>query len=379
MGLAAVFGGLRVQTELEQAANYRDTASQVTVLRPAVAYLAAAEHAAVVAREGTAAEDPGPRHRRGGGRRRRRRAREGPRHRRPDAEPSASSRRGARPECAAAHRHDGYLSIGQSVSQVRQLHRGVTALINTIVAEQIEPEPRLQILVADAGRPPLAGHAAARRGLRHRRPRPTASAGRRDRRRVRRHRAPRSRARRHRPDGAGPAPAERAPLRHHPRERHRPAATRRPTPATTSSATDLLNGIDTELAQRRHRVPQPGPGELRGHRAAPCWPRSSWRSWSPACCSNPIRRVREGALHVAREELPEEVARIRAGEDPGEITPIDVTSREEIGQLARAVDDLHRQARPPGVRRGQAALARSATCSSPCRAATRRWSTSSSA
>ena len=72
---------------------------------------------------------------------------------------------------------------------------------------------------------------------------------------------------------------------------------------------------------------------------------------------NPIRRVREGALHVAREELPEEVARIRAGEDPGEITPIDVTSREEIGQLARAVDDLHRQARPPGVRRGQAALA----------------------
>ena len=30
--------------------------------------------------------------------------------------------------------------------------------------------------------------------------------------------------------------------------------------------------------------------------------------------------------------------------DPGEITPIDVTSREEIGQLARAVDDLHRQA-----------------------------------
>ena len=40
----------------------------------------------------------------------------------------------------------GYVSIGQSVSQVRQLHRGVTALINTIVAEQIEPEPRLQIL-----------------------------------------------------------------------------------------------------------------------------------------------------------------------------------------------------------------------------------------
>ncbi|HEY0772581.1 MAG TPA: ATP-binding protein, partial [Nocardioidaceae bacterium] len=59
---------------------------------------------------------------------------------------------------------------------------------------------------------------------------------------------------------------------------------------------------------------------------------------------NPIRRVREGALAVAHERLPEAVARIRAGEEPGEITPIDVTSEEEIGQLARAVDDLHRQA-----------------------------------
>ena len=59
---------------------------------------------------------------------------------------------------------------------------------------------------------------------------------------------------------------------------------------------------------------------------------------------------------VANEQLPEAVARIRAGEDPGPITPIDVTTHEEVGQLARAVDDLHRQAvtlacraRPPAV------------------------------
>ena len=58
----------------------------------------------------------------------------------------------------------------------------------------------------------------------------------------------------------------------------------------------------------------------------------------------PIRKVREGALTVAHEQLPEEVRRIRAGEDPGRIEPIDVTSEEEIGQLARAVDDLHQQA-----------------------------------
>jgi signal transduction histidine kinase len=59
---------------------------------------------------------------------------------------------------------------------------------------------------------------------------------------------------------------------------------------------------------------------------------------------NPIRRVREGALDVANNRLPEMVARIRAGEDPGQIVPIPVVTHEEMGQLARAVDDLHRQA-----------------------------------
>ena len=58
----------------------------------------------------------------------------------------------------------------------------------------------------------------------------------------------------------------------------------------------------------------------------------------------PIRKVREGALLVANEQLPEAVARIRAGEDPGEIMPIDVTTNEEVGQIARAIDDMHRQA-----------------------------------
>ena len=49
--LAAVFGGLRVQRRAAQLANnYAASATQVTVLGPAIAYLAAAEHAAVVAR-----------------------------------------------------------------------------------------------------------------------------------------------------------------------------------------------------------------------------------------------------------------------------------------------------------------------------------------
>ena len=54
--------------------------------------------------------------------------------------------------------------------------------------------------------------------------------------------------------------------------------------------------------------------------------------------------MRDGALEVANERLPEVVAKIRAGEDPGEIEPIAVTTHEDMGQLARAVDDLHRQA-----------------------------------
>ena len=59
---------------------------------------------------------------------------------------------------------------------------------------------------------------------------------------------------------------------------------------------------------------------------------------------DPIGRVREGALAVARHRLPDAVAKIRAGEEPEPIQTIDVTTNEEIGQVARAVDDLHRQA-----------------------------------
>ena len=58
----------------------------------------------------------------------------------------------------------------------------------------------------------------------------------------------------------------------------------------------------------------------------------------------PLRKVRSGALEVANERLPETVARIRDGQQPDEITPIPVHSHEELGQLARAVDDMHKQA-----------------------------------
>ena len=54
--------------------------------------------------------------------------------------------------------------------------------------------------------------------------------------------------------------------------------------------------------------------------------------------------MRAGALEVANEQLPETVARIRSGKEPDEIAPIPVHSHEELGQLARAVDDMHKQA-----------------------------------
>jgi signal transduction histidine kinase len=59
---------------------------------------------------------------------------------------------------------------------------------------------------------------------------------------------------------------------------------------------------------------------------------------------DPIRRVREGALEVANKRLPAAVAKLRDGEEAPEFEPIPVTTREEMGQLARAVDDLHKQA-----------------------------------
>lgn len=58
----------------------------------------------------------------------------------------------------------------------------------------------------------------------------------------------------------------------------------------------------------------------------------------------PLRAVRRGALEIARHKLPEAVRRIRDGEDPPPFEPIPVHTSEEMGQLARAVDDLHQQA-----------------------------------
>lgn len=58
----------------------------------------------------------------------------------------------------------------------------------------------------------------------------------------------------------------------------------------------------------------------------------------------PLRTLRDGALKVAHEDLAHEIERVRGGGEPGIVTPLPVTTTEEIGQVAHAVDELHQQA-----------------------------------
>jgi len=61
----------------------------------------------------------------------------------------------------------------------------------------------------------------------------------------------------------------------------------------------------------------------------------------------PLRRLRAGALAVAGTRLPETVRRMSQGEGadaPLAVEPIDVDSTDEIGEVARAFDQVHREA-----------------------------------
>ncbi|MDV3130025.1 ATP-binding protein [Mycobacterium sp. 21AC1] len=58
----------------------------------------------------------------------------------------------------------------------------------------------------------------------------------------------------------------------------------------------------------------------------------------------PLRTLRDGALKVAHEDLAREIERVRGGGEPGMVTPLPVTTTEEVGQVAHAVDELHQQA-----------------------------------
>jgi len=61
----------------------------------------------------------------------------------------------------------------------------------------------------------------------------------------------------------------------------------------------------------------------------------------------PLRKLRSDALEVAGSKLPEMVRRLsvsEGGDASAEIEPIGVTSTDEIGEVARAFDQVHREA-----------------------------------
>ena len=61
----------------------------------------------------------------------------------------------------------------------------------------------------------------------------------------------------------------------------------------------------------------------------------------------PLRRLKEGALDIAETRLPAEVRELTDALDTGRplhVRPIDVLSSDEIGQVARAFDQVHREA-----------------------------------
>lgn len=59
--------------------------------------------------------------------------------------------------------------------------------------------------------------------------------------------------------------------------------------------------------------------------------------------SVPMRRLRDGVLGAANHELPAAIAAVKDGADVTtvELAPIDVTTDEEFGELARAVDSMN--------------------------------------
>ncbi len=339
--LAAIFGGLRVRNDLAEADSFSASADQVSVLRPAVDYLNAVETAVVVARVRTAAEDPdrdaavakvvtaGEEF--------------------TDAIKSAGLTSAQREQADSVmdlseqlRSTDGYVSVGQSVSQLNQLQSGVLALIDTIVSEQRQPEARLQLLgsVID-GRASLTIQqfsVAYQDGVGVKPIDLAAELG------VEAAAIDRLAA------SMGIEDADVAALRAQ-NAAHFGAVRDGGTDLGDATAyapydrlsSEILEGIDKTLADAADDSQR---GALLNSviTLAALLAAILLALLVSRLLLDPIRRVREGALLVAQEKLPEAVRRIREGGDPGEIEPIPVTTHEEMGQLARAVDSLHQEA-----------------------------------
>ena len=337
--LAATFGGLRVNAERQQAANYAASSSQVSVLGPAIAYLAAAEQAAVVSRaEGInnpkldaaqkAVVDAGTKLVEA----------------RDSADLTPAQLRQVNDVISLSEQmRNGmaYVSLTSSVSQVRQLERGVTQVISTIIDEQTQPSPGLLVLAqALDGRLSVTLQEIQVANSRT---------------------IPANPVELYTEFGVELASIDRLAIslgQTDPRVLEiRQGNAQRVVNARGGNTKmvgasyeaydalidDVLTDVEDSLATsaRSAKVLTWVDSIIIGGALLAAIILALLVS---RLLLGPIRRVRTGALLVAHERLPEAVARIRAGEDPGEIEPIGVTTHEETGQLARAVDDLHRQA-----------------------------------
>jgi signal transduction histidine kinase len=340
--LAGTLGGLRVQSDLVEAANLSSSAQQVTALRPAVAYLTAAEQAMVAAVGTDKASQAALELALADIRRAGRELLES----KESADLTGDQRYqvDAVLDLSQALRAEDAISLspGTWVAQLRQLQSGVTQLITTIVNEQINPEPRLELLSQTlAGRFSLAMQQALVA---------TERAGETGSLELYSELGVEGAAIDRLASSLGASEKAVASLRTANAQRFRTIRTGGTDLGGARAYVDydglistLQDGVDDELeaaaAEARADASLNAAVTLGALGAAILLALLISR-----LTLNPIRRVRQGALAVAHERLPEAVARIRAGEDPGEITPIDVTTEEEIGQLARAVDDMHRQA-----------------------------------
>lgn len=340
--LAAAFGGLRVTNDLEQSGNASASARQVTVLEPAIAYLTAAEKGMVAAQSTTGTSQN-------------------------ELDDALAEIKAAAAELLEA-RDDadltteqgrqvdvilglsralrdeatGPVSPGTWIAQLRQMQSGVTKLITTIINEQLTPEPRLELLSqALGGRFALAMQQAL--GA-------TERTGRNDALPLFSEFGAESAALDRLAGQLGDADDSIQALRTNNGERANEIRTGGSDLGGADAydeydklQTTLLDGVDEQLAETasdaRRRALLNALLTLIALGAAIALALLISRT-----LVNPIRRVREGALKVARQDLPDAVARIRAGSEPGPIKRIDVTTHEEVGQLARAVDDLHQQA-----------------------------------
>jgi signal transduction histidine kinase len=343
--LAATLGGLQVRSDLNEASNSSSSAKQVTILRPAVAYLTAAERAMVAAQDTSDASAA-------------------------DLEAAVQDVQDAADELTKVrdtadltteqrYQVDALLDLSRAIrdantdtlspetwiAQLRQLQSGVTQLVATIANAQLDPEPQLELLDQTlGGRFSLAMQQALAATER------TGKTGSQE---LFQELGVEAAAIDRLASALGESEPAIAALRTDNAQRTRTVRTLRTGvddlggPAAYADydplTEKLMDGIDQQLAtsasDARRSALVSGGITLGALLAAILLAFLVSR-----LLLNPIRKVREGARTVAHEQLPEAVARIRAGDDPGPITPIDVTTHEEVGQMARAVDELHRQA-----------------------------------